>query len=122
LNSLYYVTSLAWHGNTPVHLRWFRVYENRAEPLVNVYEALVGETPHPVMQRNIDELLSHVEARALADFLQEMGHEAISIHEVKLPTTWTDLESILFWGDNHWDVSINGLGGAGYGAFTVDNI
>ena len=66
--------------------------------------------------------LSYEEAAGVADFLQALGHEAIALHEVALPTSADGLADLLLPGGNVYFPAIEGSGSSAYWAYTMDAI
>ena len=122
MKSLYYVTSIVWWHDRPIHLRWTRIYGNRKEPVFVVYEALTDLMPDPEHQGVIDQLLSHKEALYIADVLRTSGHEAIAIHKADLPLSNDELDSILQPGRNLSEYLVTGPKHSAYCAYTDDEI
>lgn len=120
--SFYYVTSLTWRFDRPIHLRWFRVFENRQKLWAVADNALTSINADVDWQDILGAFLSYEEAIGIADCLQSLGHEAIALHEVSWPMSSDELADLLLPGGNRYLPPIAGADRAAYWAYTTDTI
>lgn len=117
MSSFYYVTSITWQGDRPLHLRWFRVREDYQAGQTRSATLFKPEGTELDWQAALTRFLSYEEATGLVRRLQAMGHEALAIRQVMLPISAEELTDLLLPDGQLNAQMIQGSGRSQYRAF-----